>query len=173
MVYVADPEWYFTNQGTPMKFYSNAVFLLLAAYYLLWKNDFPLSILFSFLFLCSSLFHWYPNRETLFVDRMSMILLFSYYFHLFYPYVPFTYYGIAGILTVVIWYFTEELLYYFLYQTIGIILYFIYYPMKMEYKLAFIAAYVGITYSQLLNRGEYHGLKHILLGLLSLFIYPN
>ena len=173
MAYIKDPEWYYANQGTPAKFYSNAIFLLLAGYHLFYHKNVELSILFSFLFLGSTLFHWIPNRETLLVDRMTMILLFAYYFHLFYPYVPFTYYGIAGILTVIIWYMSEELMYYFLFQTIGILLYFFYYPMKMTYKMALVTAYVVITYSQLLNRGEYHSLKHILLGLISLFIYPN
>jgi hypothetical protein len=169
MVFIKDPDWYLTNQNTPDKIYSNAIFLAIGLYHFYNKNEL-LGSLFIFLAIGSTAFHINTNKETLFIDRLAMILVFSYFFNLFYPKISIVNYSLIGILTIVFWYNTEELLYYFLFQLVGLLLFLFYYPMNLYYKLLIIISYVGITYSQLIEQGKYHSLKHIALGLLSLIL---
>ncbi len=169
MVLVKDPDWYLKNQNTPDKIYSNAIFFALGIYH--WKNNNQLlGTLFIFLGIGSTLFHVSTSKETLFIDRLAMILVFSYFFNMFYPNISFTNYSLIGILTIAYWYKTEELVYYFLFQLVGLVLFLLYFPMNLYYKLIITISYITITYSQLIEKGKYHSLKHISLGLLSLLI---
>jgi hypothetical protein len=167
MVLIKDPNWYLKYQDTPDKIYTNAIFFALGIYHYFCQNI-VLGILFILLGVGSTTFHVLPSKETLLFDRITMILVFSFFFNLFYPNISIIQYSIIGILTVIYWYNTEELLYYFLFQLAGMILYIIYFPMKLYYKLGIIIAYILITYIQVLDEGKYHSLKHIGLGLLSL-----
>jgi hypothetical protein len=169
MIFIKDPDWYLTNQNTPDKIYSNAIFLAIGLYHFYNKNEL-LGSLFIFLALSSTAFHINTNKETLFIDRLAMILVFSYFFNLFYPKISIVNYSLIGILTIVFWYKTEDLLFYFLFQLLGLVLFLFYYPMNLYYKLVIIISYVGITFSQLIEQGKYHSLKHIALGLLSLIL---
>jgi hypothetical protein len=167
MAIIKDPDWYLTNQSTPDKIYSNAIFFALGLYN--YYNKRPLlGILFILLGFGSTLFHVHTNNETLLIDRITMVLVFSYFFNLFYPQISILNYSLVGLLTVLTWYMTEELAFFFLFQAAGLGLFLIYYPMDIKYKLAIIAAYSGITYSQIIDKGEYHSLKHLGLGALSL-----
>lgn len=169
MVIIKDPDWYLLNQNKPDKIYSNLIFLFISIYYFFNKN-LLLGSLFIFLALASTTFHISTNRETLLLDRIAMIFIFSYFFNLFYPSISFFIFSILGILTVMIWYKTEELFFFFLFQLVGILLFLFYYRMNIYYKLIIIISYISITYSQLLKKGKYHSLKHIALGILSLFL---
>jgi hypothetical protein len=170
MVFVKDPEWYLTNQNTPDKIYSNLIFLVIGLYYI-YNNNLMLGISFISLFVGSTTFHIWTRKETLFLDRLTMILVFSFFFNLFYPAISPQIFILLGLLTIAIWYKTEELLYYFIYQLFGLILFISYYPMNLYKKLVICIFYIGVSYSQLLEQGKYHYLKHLGLGLLSLFIY--
>ena len=169
MVLIKDPEWYYTNQSTSDKIYSNIIFIILAIYHYYRKN-YILSLLCTLLFLGSSLFHLYTNKTTLLLDRLAMILIFSKLFNIFYPKISFYTFSIIGIATLAIWYKMEELLPYFLFQLIGLLLFILYYPMDIYYKLIISIMYILITYSQMITNGKYHSLKHLGLGLLTLFI---
>jgi hypothetical protein len=169
MIFIKDPDWYLTNQNTPDKIYSNAIFLAIGLYHFYKKNEL-LGSLFIFLALSSGVFHIKTNKETLFIDRLAMILVFSYFFNLFYPKISIVNYSLIGIFTIVFWYKTEDLLFYFLFQLLGLVLFLFYYPMNLYYKLVIIISYIGITFSQLIEQGKYHSLKHIALGLLSLIL---
>ena len=169
MVFIKDPDWYLSNQNTPDKIYSNSIFFILGLYHFYNKNEL-LGSLFIFLGIGSTLFHIQTNKETLFIDRLAMILVFSYFFNLFYPKISIGNYSLIGILTIAFWYKTEELLYYFLFQLLGLVLFLSYYPMNLYYKVIIITSYIGITFSQLIEQGKYHSLKHIALGLLSLIL---
>lgn len=169
MVFIKDPDWYLTNQNTEDKIYSNAIFLAIGIYH--WQNNNQLlGCLFIFLFIGSTWFHVSTNKQTLFIDRIAMIFIFSYFFNLFYPKISISNYSLIGILTIGFWYKTEELLYYFLFQGLGLILFLFHYPINLYYKLLIIISYISITYSQLIKQGKYHSLKHIALGLLSLIV---
>lgn len=169
MVLVKDPDWYLTNQNTPDKIYSNAIFFALGIYH--WKNNNQLlGVLFIFLAIGSTLFHVSTSKQTLFIDRLAMILVFSYFFNIFYPSISTINYSLIGILTILYWYKTEELIYYFVFQGIGLVLFLFYFPMNLYYKLVIIGGYVAITFSQLIEKGKYHSLKHMALGLLSLIL---
>jgi nucleoside recognition membrane protein YjiH len=164
-----DPEWYYSNQNTKAKILSNLIFLGISIYYT-YKERYDLSIVFLFLFCGSTLFHLKPSRTTLFIDRLAMVLVFSKFFNLFYPQISFTTFSIIGIITTIIWYKTEELLWYFLYQLVGILLFLVNYPMNFMYKAIISTLYILITYSQMIEKGKYHALKHLGLGALSLLI---
>jgi hypothetical protein len=166
-----DPEWYYSNQNTKAKILSNLVFLGISIYYF-YKEKYELSILFFFMFCGSTAFHINPSKDTLFIDRLAMVLLFAKFFNLFYPEISFKTFGIVGIITTIIWYKTEELLWYFLYQLLGILLFLVHYPMNFMYKGIISTLYILITYSQMLEKGKYHALKHLGLGALSLLIVP-
>ncbi len=167
MVLIKDPDWYLTNQSTPDKIYTNGIFFALGLYHF-YRGNQLLGILFILLGAGSSAFHVSTSNETLLLDRIAMIFVFSYFFNLFYPKIPFIAYSAVGLLAVTYWYNTEELLYYFLFQLLGLLLFMFYFPMNPYYKLAVAAAYIGITYIQMLERGKYHSAKHIGLGLLTL-----
>ena len=169
MVLIKDPDWYLENQNTTDKVYSNSIFLAIGIYHLYNKNEL-LGALFIFLAIASSSFHIATSRETLFIDRLAMILVFSYFFNLFYPAISIANYSLIGVLAIAYWYKTEELLFYFLFQAIGLVLFLLYYPMNLYYKLIIVISYIAITYIQLIERGKYHSLKHIALGLLSLIL---
>lgn len=167
MALIKDPDWYLTGQDTPDKIYTNAVFFALALYH--WFHDnLLLGSLFALLGVGSTAFHLSTSRETLLFDRLAMILVFSYFFNLFYPSVSFPTYSLIGLASVLLWYGTEELAPYFLFQALGLFLYLKYFPMRLTYKLAIIGAYIGITYLQMLEEGRYHSLKHVGLAALSL-----
>jgi hypothetical protein len=170
MVFIKDPDWYLSNQNTSDKIYSNLIFLVIGLYYI-YMNNLLLGFLFIFLAIGSTTFHTRTNRETLLFDRFTMVLVFSYFFHLFYPNVSMGTFALFGIMTLLIWYKTEELFYYFLFQMIGLLLFLFYYPMNMYQKLIITVMYILISYSQLLERGKYHSLKHIGLAGLALTIY--
>ena len=167
MVIIKDPDWYLKNQNEPDKIYTNAIFFALGIYHFNKKNQ-VLGILFIFLGIGSSAFHLNTNKETLLLDRITMIFVFSYFFNLFYPNISIVNYSILGISTVLYWYYNEELLFYFIFQMCGLLLFLFNFPMDIFYKIAIIAAYISITYMQILEEGRYHSLKHIGLGLLSL-----
>lgn len=167
MALIKDPEWYLKNQNTPDKIYTNLIFFILGIYHFMNGNTL-LGTLFVLLGFGSTAFHLKTSNDTLFLDRIAMVLVFSYFFNMFYPKVSIFSFSIIGILTVVYWYKTEELLFYFLFQLLGLLLYLFYFPMNSKYKLLIIAAYIGITYIQMLQEGRFHSLKHIGLGLLSL-----
>jgi hypothetical protein len=169
MVFIKDPEWYYKDQSNKDKIYSNIIFIILGIYHYYRKN-YVLSSLFTLLFLGSSMFHLYTNKNTLLLDRLGMILIFSKLFNIFYPNISFSIFSIIGIVTLAIWYKKEELLPYFLFQLMGLFLFILYYPMDIYYKLIISIMYILITYSQMITSGKYHSLKHIGLGLLSLFI---
>lgn len=167
MVLMKDPDWYLTGQNTPDKIYTNVVFFALGIYHYL-NGNLLLAALFILLGIGSTAFHISTSRETLLLDRIAMILVFSYFFHLFYPRISFQTYSLVGAATVFLWYGTEELAPYFLFQALGLFLYLRYFPMRLTYKLAIIAAYIGITYLQMLEEGRFHSLKHVGLAALSL-----
>lgn len=172
---IKDPIWYLKNQNEKNKIYSNSIFLLLAMYYFFRKNNNNLASLFLLLFIGSTTFHYKTNKYTLFFDRITMILVFSYFFHLFYDKISFFNYSILGIITVIYWLYTENLLLFFLYQLAGLLLFLVYYPMDFLKKLILIISYILIsyiliTYSQVLEKGKYHSLKHLALGSLSLIL---
>jgi hypothetical protein len=171
MVLIKDPEWYYINQNTKAKILSNLVFLAISIYYT-YKERYELSIVFFSLFCGSTLFHIKPSRETLLIDRLAMVLVFSKFFNIFYPEVSFSTFGIIGIITTIVWYKTGELLWYFLYQLVGILLFLVQYPMNFMYKVIISTLYILITYSQMLEKGKYHALKHLGLGLLPMIIVP-
>lgn len=172
MVFIKDPNWYLNDQNTNDKIYSNGIFLAIGIHH--WKNNNQLlGLFFIFLFIGSTLFHISTSKQTLFIDRMAMILVFSYFFNQFYPRISIGNYGLIGFLTIALWYKTDELLYYFLFQGIGLILFLFYYPINPHYKFLIIISYISITYSQLIKQGKYHSLKHIALGLLSLILKSN
>jgi hypothetical protein len=169
MTIIKDPEWYYNNQNTTAKILSNLVFFAISIYFT-YKQKYDFSILFFFLFCGSTLFHIKPNRSTLLIDRLAMVLIFAKFFNLFYPQISFIQFATMGIITVVLWYKSEELLLYFLYQLLGILLFLVHYPMNFIYKVIIATLYILITYSQMLEKGRYHALKHLGLGALSLFI---
>ncbi len=169
MFVIKDPEWYLQNQNTKDKIYSNIIFVLLAIYYYQKQNR-ELSFLFLLLAIGSTTFHVKTNKYTLLFDRITMILVFSYFFNIFYNKISFVNYSIVGIMTVIYWFYTDNLLFYFLFQLFGLILFLIYFKMNSMLKLGVIISYVLITYSQIIEKGKYHSLKHIFLGLLSLLI---
>jgi hypothetical protein len=167
MVYIKDPDWYLKNQSTPDKIWTNGIFFALGLYHF-YKGNTLLGILFILLGAGSTAFHLSTSNETLLLDRIAMVFVFSYFFNLFYTKIPILGFSAIGLLTVLYWYNTEELLYYFLFQLLGLLLFMFYFPMNPYYKLATAAAYIGITYIQMLQQGKYHSLKHIGLGLLTL-----
>lgn len=171
-IILKDPEWYYTNQNTRSKILSNLIFLCISIYYL-YRKRYDISIVFFLLFCGSTLFHMKPNRTTLLIDRLAMVLVFAKFFNLFYPQISFSKFGIIGIITVLVWYKTEELLPYFLYQLVGIILFLVQYPMDFVHKAIISTLYILITYSQMLERGKYHSLKHLGLGALPILILPQ
>ena len=126
MVVIKDPEWYYTNQDTLSKILSNLIFLLISIYYF-YMDRYDISIVFFLLFVGSTTFHIKPSKSTLLIDRLAMILVFAKFFNLFYPQISFSTFSIIGIITVLIWYKTEELLPYFLYQLVGILLFLVHY----------------------------------------------
>ncbi len=168
MVIIGDPDWYLQNQNTPDKIYTNAIFALVGIYY--YPQDPLLGTLFLFLSIASTTFHIFTSRETLFLDRFSMVLIFSYFFNLFYPSISFSTFSILGILTVGYWYRTHELVYYFLFQLVGLVLFLLFYPLSFIRKLVITISYILLTYSQMLEKGKYHSLKQVGLGLLPFFI---
>ena len=165
-----DPEWYLFNQNTPFKIYSNIIFLFVAIYF--YNKNLHLFIGFLLLFVFSSLFHIYTNKTTLLLDRFAMIFVFSAFYVLFYNKLNFMTYLLIGSITLVIWYLTDILTFFFLFQFIGLIL-LLQSKLKIKKKITFILLYVLITYSQLYEKGKYHGLKHILLPLLAIYLYNN
>jgi hypothetical protein len=167
MAIIKDPDWYLQNQNTPDKIYTNTVFFALGLYHF-YRGNALLGALFSLLGVGSSAFHLYTSKETLLFDRFAMILVFSYFFHLFYPKIDLLTYGLIGTLTILYWYKTEELLFYFLFQLLGLLLFVFHFPMDGLYKLMIMAAYIGITYLQMIDQGRYHSLKHIGLAALTL-----
>lgn len=167
MAIIKDPDWYLLNQNTNDKIYTNAIFFGLGLYHF-YRHNPLLGTLFILLGVGSTAFHVSTSNETLLLDRITMIFVFSYFFHLFYPKIPLLVYSAVGIATVLYWYNTEELLFYFLFQLVGLLLYMFYFPMNTYAKLGIIAAYILITYIQMLEKGKYHSLKHIGLGLLTL-----
>jgi hypothetical protein len=169
MYIIKDPSWYLENQKTPNKVYSNLIFLFISLY--IFYKDKLLSGLFFLLFLGSSLFHINSNKITLTIDRITMVLVFSYFFHLFYKEISFQTYIVIGLFSIYYWFIKDNLLPYFLYQLFGLVLFFIYTPIDLVKKIIIIIMYIFITYSQLFKRGKYHSLKHIGLGLLSLLVY--
>jgi len=165
-----DPEWYLYNQNTPFKIYSNIFFLIVAIYF--YNKNIHLFIGFLLLFLFSSIFHIYTNKNTLLLDRFSMIFVFSAFYVLFYNKISFGRYLLIGSITLIIWYKTEILTFFFLFQLLGLIL-LIKSKLKVIHKITFILLYVLITYSQLYEKGKYHGFKHILLPLLAIYLYNH
>jgi hypothetical protein len=103
MAFIKDPDWYLMNQSTPDKIYTNAVFFALALYHLLHDNVL-LGSLFALLGIGSAAFHISTSKETLLLDRLAMILVFSYFFNLFYPSVSFLTYSLIGAASVLLWY---------------------------------------------------------------------
>jgi hypothetical protein len=169
MLIIKDPDWYLSNQDEPDKVATNVIFLLVAAY--AWSRNRPgLAYLFILLFIGSTLFHVNTNRETLGIDRITMILVFSYFFHMFYPSIPYSVYVLIGLYTVYHWYTTENLMPFFTYQGILALVFLFLYPMNIITKLAIIVAYTLLTYIQVLQEGKYHSIKHISLSLLAMFI---
>ena len=166
---IKDPDWYLLKQTDRDKFFSNIVFLYLVVYCYI-KKKYKLAFLFFLLFMGSSSFHYKPSRKTLLFDRITMVLVFSYFFQIFYTRIPFYIYSAIGISTVFYWYFTENLFYYFLYQALGLLLFLALFPMPLLTKILFLLSYITITYSQLLEKGKYHSIKHILLAFLSIFL---
>ncbi len=171
MTVIKDPEWYYTNQNTISKILSNLIFLAISIYYA-YKQRYDIAIVFFLLFCGSTLFHIKPNKNTLLIDRLAMVLVFAKFFNLFYPEISFIQFATMGIITVILWYKTEELLLYFLYQLLGILLFLVNYPMNIIHKVIIATLYTLITYSQMLERGRYHALKHIGLGALPIIISP-
>ncbi len=167
MPLVKDPDWYLYNQNTPDKIYTNGIFFALGLYHF-YRGNPLLGTLFILLGSGSTAFHVSTSNETLLLDRLAMILVFSYFFNLFYPKIGILTFAAVGALTVLYWYKTEELLFYFLFQLAGLLLFMFYYPMNPYYKLGIMAAYILITYIQMLDEGKYHSAKHIGLGLLTL-----
>ena len=169
MAIIKDPEWYYTNQDTTAKILSNLIFLAISIHYA-YKERYDIAIVFFFLFCGSTIFHIKPNRTTLLIDRLAMVLVFSKLFNLFYPEISFIQFATMGIITVLLWYKTEDLLLYFLYQLVGIILFLVHYPMNRITKVIIATLYTLITYSQMLEKGRYHALKHLGLGGVSMVI---
>ncbi len=167
MAIIKDPEWYLTNQDVPNKIYTNAIFFALGIYNYNIKNRL-LGLLFILLGIASTAFHLHANTTTLLIDRITMVFVFSYFFNIFYPKISIVNYSLIGILTALYWYKTEDLIFFFLFQLGGLLLFLMYYPMNVIYKLGIIGAYVGLTYTQMIDRGKYHSLKHFGLGALSL-----
>jgi hypothetical protein len=165
-----DPEWYLQNQNTPFKIYSNLFFLFVAIYF--YNKNTLLSIGFALLFVFSSLFHIFTNKTTLFLDRFAMVFVFSAFYVLFYNKINFATYLFVGTIALIIWYMTDILTFFFLFQFLGLIL-LLQSKLGFIHKLTFILLYVIITYSQLYKKGKLHGLKHILLPLLAIFLYKN
>jgi hypothetical protein len=171
MTIIKDPEWYYNNQNTTAKILSNLIFFAISIYYA-YNQKYDFSILFFFLFCGSTLFHIKPNKDKLLIDRLAMVLLFAKFFNLFYPQISFIQFATMGIITVILWYKTEELLLYFLYQLLGILLFLVHYPMNFMYKVIIAILYILITYSQMLEKGKYHALKHLGLAILPMLIVP-
>jgi hypothetical protein len=167
---IKDPDWYLYNQDTPFKIYSNLFFLFVAIYF--YNKNIHLFIGFLLLFVFSSLFHIYTNKTTLFLDRFAMIFVFSAFYVLFYNNINFSTYLFLGTISLLIWYFTDILTFYFLFQLFGLLL-LLQSKIKLIHKIIFIVLYVLITYSQLYEKGKLHGYKHILLPILGIYIYKK
>jgi len=166
MLIVKDPEWYLTNQDKPDKILTNIIFLLVAAY--AWsRGKRLLAFLFMVLFAASTLFHIRANKETLMIDRIAMVLVFSYFFHMFYPRISFSTYAIIGILLVYYWYCTENVLPFFTYQGVGLLLFLLLHPMNIVTKLSITGLYALFLYVNMLGQGKYHSIKHISASLLA------
>jgi hypothetical protein len=168
MVLISDPTWYLQNQNTPFKLYSNAVFLVVAL--ALRVTQPVLAAAFFALFVGSSAFHWRTSKETLALDRLTMVLVFSAFFHIFEPRIPMWLFVLTGWATVLIWYRTGELAYFFAFQALGGVLFLTSYGMEIQYKLLVLAVYVVVTASQLWREGALHAWKHILLAGLALLL---
>jgi hypothetical protein len=171
MAVIVDPEWYYLEQNTLSKILTNLIFLVISLYNI-YNKRYDFAILFFFLFCGSTLFHIKSNKETLFIDRLAMVLVFAKFFNLFYPTISFLQFSIIGLISIIIWYKTDELLYYFLYQLVGILLFLLKYNMNVKSKVVISTLYILITYSQILEKGRYHSLKHLGLGALSFLILP-
>lgn len=165
---IKDPDWYLTNQTEPDKFYSNLIFLAISIY--LYSFNKILSFLFFLLYIFSSLFHYETNTTTLALDRISMVLIFSYFFNIFYNKISFFTYSLIGVLSVIYWYYTENLIFYFMFQFIGLLLFLLNVPLDILTKLGVLGLYGSFTYSQLIEEGKYHSLKHVALGGLAVYL---
>ena len=170
---LSDPSWYLcaSSQKTPWNITTNAVFLVLSYYY--WRiRPIPvLSVGLFLLFLGSSLFHIHPKKWTLFLDRLAMIIVFSKVYETFHPAYSWGTYFVVGLATLVYWDLTDEILYYYLYQALGVLLFLLYYiGVSAGTKWGIALMTVAVQLSQLIRKGQYHGWKHILLGGILLII---
>lgn len=164
--YVADPPWYLEKQDTPDKVWSNVIFLAVAAY-AWWRGLRVLALWFVLLFVGSTWFHVQTSRETLAIDRVTMMNIFAYFFRQFWPVLPWLGYAVMGWLTVGFWYVTTNLLPYFVYQGVLAAVFVWRYRWPWWKKLGLTAMYVILTAMQLWNEGQLHSLKHVTLALLA------
>jgi len=162
---IKDVSWYYENQDTYDKIISNIVFLFVSIYF--YNKNNLLSLGFLILFFCSTLFHIKSNKTTLLIDRLSMIFIFSIFFNKIYPISIFNYF-LVGFISITIWYYTNELLFYILFQCLGIYLLL---NSSIKNKEIISILFVVITLSQLIDKGKYHSLKHILLAMLSIYFF--
>jgi len=152
-----DPIWYFNNQNTSFKILSNIIFLIVGIYGLS-VNEYIIGMSFIFLFIVSSLFHVITNKHSLFIDRISMVFVICSIIDcdptmLFF-----------GIFSVCYWYLTDDLILYLLYHLLTI------YTYTINGNPYVSIMYIFINLSQLIEKGKYHGWKHILLGLTSSYV---
>jgi hypothetical protein len=159
MAIYADPQWLYDDENMPTKIISDSILLVLAAHHY-YRGEYELAIPFLLIFAISVLFHLDKKKEIL-IDRIVMVIIFSHFFHTFYPKIPFHIFVAIGLASLLFWYKTDDRILYLLYQLAGLGLFVGFYDISYNYKIPITIGALVLLFSEIMEKGWFHVPKHI------------
>ena len=168
MVIYSDPKWLYDEENMPSKVIADSVLLLLASHHYN-KGEYEIAIPFFLIFIVYLLGHESKKNEVL-LDRIVMVIIFSHFFHTFYPKISFHIFVAMGLASLFVWYKTDDRIVYLLYQLMGILLFVCFYDISYTYKVPISISLSVLLFSEIMEKGWFHVPKHIGFAGLSMLV---
>jgi hypothetical protein len=161
--YKGPPEWYFNSPTKQFDLYTN-LFFIIPALIAFQANLYILGIAIIIVMLASIWFHIKLTPESLYVDRLGMILAYAVIINIIYPTIPTILYFIFGLILLELSKKVNNQLPYILFQVITFFL-IISNGQLLSKTWYFILLFVVGNVLQAFYVPYFHGLKHFLFAI--------
>jgi hypothetical protein len=178
MVIYGDPKWLYDDENMPKLIIVDSVLLLLAIHHYK-RGEYEIAIPFFFIFMVFIANEFYKNpksnpnekkKREILLDRIVSVIIFSHFFHSFYPKISFHIFVAMGLASLFVWYKTDDRILYLLYQLMGIVLFINFYDISYKYKVPITISLLALLFSEIMERGWFHVPKHIGFAGLSMLL---
>ena len=157
------PEWYFQSPTKLFDLYTNLLFII-PAFFAFQKQYYTLGIAIIILMLASSWFHIKLTRQSLYIDRLAMILAYSIFINILHPEMPAIIYFIFGLVLLEISKKINNQIPYILFQIISFFI-IVFAPRILKEGWYFILLFIVGNILQSFYVPFFHGLKHFLFAI--------